>query len=165
MKIYAKITPAIPKEAGYEVTFDEFPNVNTCGDSLEHAIEMASEALSLYLEELIDENGTLPVLINHEDSIDYYQIPIDPKVIEHFNNLALLKEYAQITMKISRIASHKLEVQGIKDGVKYPELFMSDEELLAFQEKVLFEMGNEGTQLKLKREELIKKINLMDAQE
>lgn len=45
----------------YNVTFPDLPEAITCGDSLEHAIEMAKECLGLCLEVRKDNNEEVPV--------------------------------------------------------------------------------------------------------
>ena len=54
--------PAIfqKEKKGYSVTFADIPEIDTQGDSLEEAIEMAKDALGLYLTDLIEDNKELP---------------------------------------------------------------------------------------------------------
>ncbi len=54
----AIITPDI--ESGYNVTFPDLPGCVTCGDTYEEAIEMAKEALDLWLEVMRDDKIEIP---------------------------------------------------------------------------------------------------------
>ena len=56
-----KVYPAIiHKEDGYWVEFPDLEGCQTCGDSLEEVIELAEEALGLYLASLIEDGKCLP---------------------------------------------------------------------------------------------------------
>lgn len=46
--------------AGYGVVFPDLPGCISVGDSFEHAVEMAHEALSLYAESVLEQGRTLP---------------------------------------------------------------------------------------------------------
>jgi len=47
-------------EGNYTVTVPALPGCVTFGDSIEHAIEMAKEAIELYIEELQDRGEVVP---------------------------------------------------------------------------------------------------------
>jgi len=55
---YAKI---IAHEGGYLVTFRDFENVFTEGDTLEEALHNAKEALSGMLEQMHEDNDSIPL--------------------------------------------------------------------------------------------------------
>lgn len=57
----AKLTPGLPEEGGYTVTFRDVPEAITQGDTLEDALKYAAEALELALEHYLDERRTAPV--------------------------------------------------------------------------------------------------------
>ena len=44
----------------YSVSVPSLPGCFTFGENVEHAIEMAKEAIELYLEELIERNEEIP---------------------------------------------------------------------------------------------------------
>ena len=46
--------------AGYGVVFPDLPGCISVGDSFEHAVEMAHEALSLYAESVREDGRALP---------------------------------------------------------------------------------------------------------
>ena len=48
------------KEGGYTVTFPDLPGCISEGDTLEEALEMAKEALALYLYNLEEDNEPIP---------------------------------------------------------------------------------------------------------
>lgn len=56
-----KVYPAIfHKEDGYWVEFPDLEGCNTCGATIEEAMDLASEALGLYLTSLLDNQRELP---------------------------------------------------------------------------------------------------------
>ena len=74
----------------YSVVFPDLPGCCSMGGSLEEAKEMASEALSLYLEEARDSNWKLPKAKNRKNRNYYWIQP-------HFNvSIALLIRQARI---------------------------------------------------------------------
>lgn len=57
-----RIYPAIfHTEDGYWVEFPDLEGCNTCGESLEETMEMAQEALGLYIASLIESKQSIPV--------------------------------------------------------------------------------------------------------
>jgi predicted RNase H-like HicB family nuclease len=54
--------PAIftPSEDGYDVYVPDLPGCRTCGESLIEAMEMAEDAVSLWLWDTEEENGAIP---------------------------------------------------------------------------------------------------------
>ena len=60
------IYPAIftPEEGGYSVDFPDIEGCFTCGDTLEEALDMAKDALSLMLTQLEDEKRFIPTPSN-----------------------------------------------------------------------------------------------------
>ena len=49
------------EEGGYTVTVPALPGCITEGDTYEEALEMAREAISLYLESLIEDGEPIPI--------------------------------------------------------------------------------------------------------
>lgn len=49
------------EDGQYSVTFPDFPEAITCGDNLEHAIEMAKECLGLCIIGRLEDGEELPV--------------------------------------------------------------------------------------------------------
>jgi len=47
-------------EGGYTVNVPSLPGCITYGDNLDHAIEMAKEAIELYIESLVEHGETVP---------------------------------------------------------------------------------------------------------
>jgi antitoxin HicB len=56
----AKLTPGLPEEGGYTVTFRDVPEAITDGETLEEALKYAAEALELALEHYLDERRITP---------------------------------------------------------------------------------------------------------
>ncbi|MEK4043345.1 type II toxin-antitoxin system HicB family antitoxin [Paenibacillus sp. FSL H8-0048] len=76
-KYYAKFGYA---EDGITVTFPDLPGCITCGYSTEEAIQMAKEALALYLEDMIEEDIPKSTNINTdlmEQSEQVFLIEVD----------------------------------------------------------------------------------------
>jgi antitoxin HicB len=57
----AKLTPGLPEEGGYTVTFRDVPEAITDGETLEDALKYAAEALELALEHYLDERRQSPI--------------------------------------------------------------------------------------------------------
>lgn len=45
---------------GFSVEFPDFPDCVTCGDTLDEAVDHAHEALSMFVEELVEQGKELP---------------------------------------------------------------------------------------------------------
>lgn len=58
---YTVIPESDEEEGGYTVTMPASPCCITQGDSLEEAVEMAKDAIGLYLEELKERGEPIPV--------------------------------------------------------------------------------------------------------
>ncbi len=56
----AKLTPGLPEEGGYCVSFRDVPEALTEGDTVEEALKYAAEALELALEHYLDEGRAVP---------------------------------------------------------------------------------------------------------
>ncbi len=50
----------IPEELGFSVLFPDLPGCHTQGNSLEEALEMAKEALSIYILDLEEDKKPIP---------------------------------------------------------------------------------------------------------
>ncbi len=55
-------------EGGYTVNVPSLPGCVTCGDTVDEAIEMAREAISLYIESLKDHGEEIPT---DDDTLEY----------------------------------------------------------------------------------------------
>jgi antitoxin HicB len=55
-------------EGGYMVTVPALPGCITQGDTIEEAIEMAKEAIELYVEELLSRGEKIP---DNTDTLEY----------------------------------------------------------------------------------------------
>lgn len=60
-------------EGGYTVLVPSLPGCITCGDTIEEAIEMAKEAIELYIESLKEHNEEVPT----EDSTLEYTLTVN----------------------------------------------------------------------------------------
>ncbi len=74
MEYIAKIEK---EENDFTVTFPDIPGCNTYGESLEHALEMAKEALNLILEVKLEDKDPLPTATLKEDQKNgFYAIQV-----------------------------------------------------------------------------------------
>lgn len=60
-------------EGGYTVTVPSLPGCITFGDTMNEAIQMAREAIELYIESLVVRNEEIP----NEDGIFEYTLTLD----------------------------------------------------------------------------------------
>lgn len=82
--MYCYFAQFYPEENGYSVFFPDFPGCNTCGDTLDEAMCMAMEALTLNIETALEDGETLPAPSDYETAkakaLDWYQsLGLEPK--------------------------------------------------------------------------------------
>ena len=76
MTYYCKL---IRENDGFLVHFPDLPNVNTWGESKDHALRMAQEALNAVLETELDLE--LPSRqANRYSGVDYYPVEVEPRI-------------------------------------------------------------------------------------
>jgi antitoxin HicB len=63
-------------EGGYTVTVPSLPGCITYGEDVDHAIEMAKEAVELYLESLAEHGEKIPV----ENNMLEYSLTVTPDI-------------------------------------------------------------------------------------
>lgn len=102
----------IADDGKYYVMFPDYPTVNTYGNNIEHAKEMALEALEMALEADIDEGFEMPES-NEYAGDDYYKIPVSdhialPYKIKKLRGKRTQSEIAH-ALNVSRQAYQKLE--------------------------------------------------------
>ena len=77
MEFYTKIR----KEDGdFVVSFPDFPNVNTFGDTVENALAKAEEALNGALEADFERGYALPTASGHAGKRGYHPIQVAPHI-------------------------------------------------------------------------------------
>ena len=103
-----KIYPAIfHEEDGYWVEFPDLEGCNTCGETLEETMELAQEAMGLYLATLIEDSKTLPAATNlkdipqPEDGIVSY---VSSDVAQYIRNTRAVKKTLSIPQWLSDAA-------------------------------------------------------------
>lgn len=78
-----KVYPAVfHEEDGFWVEFPDLPGCSSCGSSLEETMELAQEALGLYLVSLVEDNQSLPKPssikdIESEEIVSYVSVNMD----------------------------------------------------------------------------------------
>ena len=78
-----KVYPAVfHEEDGFCVEFQDLPGCSSCGSSLEQTMELAQEALGLYLVSLTEDNKPLPEPssikdIQSDDIVSYVSVNMD----------------------------------------------------------------------------------------
>jgi antitoxin HicB len=109
MHYYAKIAK---EDGSYLVSFPEFPNVNTYGDTLEEALKNAEEALNGAFESDFERGYKLPESVEHQGKC-YHMVKVFPHLEVAFKLRALRKNESQIEIAkklgISYQAYQKLE--------------------------------------------------------
>jgi antitoxin HicB len=63
-------------EGGYTVTVPSLPGCITYGEDVDHAIEMAKEAVELYIESLAEHGEKIPV----ENNMLEYSLTVTPDI-------------------------------------------------------------------------------------
>jgi antitoxin HicB len=72
----AKLTPGLPEEGGFTITFRDVPEAISEGDTLEEALHYAQEALVLALEHSLDEKRPAPAPTAPEKGEHRIALPI-----------------------------------------------------------------------------------------
>lgn len=106
-----KIYPAIfHEENGYWVEWPDLEGCNTCGETLEETMELAQEAMGLYLASLIEDSNNLPHASNlkdisqPEDGIVSY---VTTDVSQYVRNTKAVKKTLSIPQWLSEAAERE----------------------------------------------------------
>jgi predicted RNase H-like HicB family nuclease len=67
-QLYYRILLRKEPEGGYTVTVPTLPGCITFGENVEHALEMAKEAIELYIESLVAHGEEIPT---EENTLEY----------------------------------------------------------------------------------------------
>lgn len=102
------------KESGdFVVSFPDLPNINTCGFTLDHALEMASEALNVVLEMDFERGYDAPPPRNFAGKKNMHPIVVEPHIALSYEMKKLRKGQTQgelaSKLGISYQAYQKLE--------------------------------------------------------
>src|ERR1035441_9271171 len=95
----AKLTPGLPEEGGYTVTFRDVPEAITEGDTLEEALHYAAEVLEIALEYYLDERRLAPTPTPKRKGEYIISLPVSLSL-----KLALLNEMIHQNVKPSELA-------------------------------------------------------------
>ena len=119
-----KVYPAIfHEENGFWVEFPDLEGCNSCGGTLEEAMEMAQEALGLYLVALLEEHKELPAAssiknIISEDIVTYISVDVDKyrrntKAVKKTLSIPawLADEAERNNLSLSKILQEGLKIQ------------------------------------------------------
>ena len=77
MEYFAQVKKS---EGSYQVSFPDFPNVNTYGESLEEALDNAKEALNAALEADFERGYSLPSPGNHVGKKGFHPVGLLPHI-------------------------------------------------------------------------------------
>ncbi len=107
------------EEGGYWITFPDFPECITQGDTMQEAYEMAVDALGLTITSLQDEKQELPVA----SSLDEFSIkPDDYCVIIEFDMLAYKKRNNSKAVKKTLSIPEWLNEEAIDLGINFSQV-------------------------------------------
>lgn len=123
-----KVYPAIfHEENGFWVEFPDLEGCSSCGGTLEEAMEMAQEALGLYLISLIEDRLELPEAssikdIKTTDIVSYISVDIDKyrrnnKAVKKTLSIPawLAEEAERNNLSLSKVLQDSLKIQlGLK---------------------------------------------------
>ena len=123
-----KVYPAIfHEENGYWVEFPDLEGGNSCGGTIEEAMEMAPEALGLYLISLIEDRIELPTAssikdIKTENIVSYISVDVDKyrrnnKAVKKTLSIPawLAEEAERNNLSLSKVLQESLKIQlGLK---------------------------------------------------
>ena len=102
MNFYAKTTK---EDECFLVTFPQFENINTYGETLEQALMNAEEALNGSIESDFERGYEIPKPKRYEGN-DYYEIPLKPHV--------------EIAIELRKIRNNRSQIEVAKElGISY----------------------------------------------
>lgn len=117
-----KVYPAIfHEEDGFWVEFPDLAGCNTCGGTLEETIELAQEALGLYLVTLTEEGLEIPIPssikdIDSDGFVSYVSVDMDNY---RRNNKAVKKTLSMPAWLAEEAEKHNLSLSKVlQDGLK-----------------------------------------------
>lgn len=117
------IYPAIfiPEELGFSVLFPDLPGCHTQGDSLEDALDMAKDALSIYIFDLEEDNKQIPLPSNPAE------IKPDTGFVSliEFNMLQYRKRYDKKAVKKTLTIPHWLNVIAEEANVNFSNILQN----------------------------------------
>lgn len=111
------------QDGGYSVYFPDFPGCNTCGDTLNESMTMATDALTGYLETSLEDGEELPTPSDFEtakakaleayremeipprEETLYLLVPADPK-LEPFVRLSISMQ-PRLLARVDRVAKNE----------------------------------------------------------
>lgn len=119
-----KVYPAIfHEEDGFWVEFPDLEGCNTCGTTLEETMELAQEALGLYLISLIEDRKALPTAssirdIETDEIVSYISVDVDKyrrnnKAVKKTLSLPawLAEEAERNNLSLSKVLQEGLKAQ------------------------------------------------------
>lgn len=119
-----KVYPAIfHEEDGFWVEFPDLEGCNTCGTTLEETMELAQEALGLYLISLIEDRKALPTAssirdVETDEIVSYISVDVDKyrrnnKAVKKTLSLPawLAEEAERNNLSLSKVLQEGLKAQ------------------------------------------------------
>ncbi|MBP3384149.1 MAG: type II toxin-antitoxin system HicB family antitoxin [Firmicutes bacterium] len=119
-----KVYPAIfHEEDGFWVEFPDLEGCNTCGTTLEETMELAQEALGLYLISLIEDRKELPAAssirdVETDEIVSYISVDVDKyrrnnKAVKKTLSLPawLAEEAERNNLSLSKVLQEGLKAQ------------------------------------------------------
>lgn len=96
-----KVYPAIfhKENNAYWVEWPDLKGCNTCGDTLENTMELAQEAMGLYLATLIENSQVLPIvsnLSNIQNPDDGFVSLVTSEISQYIRNTKAVKKTLSI---------------------------------------------------------------------
>jgi antitoxin HicB len=124
----AKLTPCLPKEGGYTVTFRDVPEAITDGTTLEEALKYAADALELALEHYLDERRAVPTPTAKRKGEYIVTLPVslglkiallNEMIMQGVRPIELAKRMKTSKQEVNRITtlSHATKVDRIADAL------------------------------------------------
>jgi len=123
----AKITPALPHEKGFNVSFRDVPEAISCGETLEEAIHYASEVLTMALEDYLDERRKAPTPSPAQEGEHLISLPVslslklelmNEMIVQGIRPTELARRLGTTRQEINRLTtlSHTTKVDRIAEA-------------------------------------------------
>jgi antitoxin HicB len=125
----AELTPGLPEEGGYNVSFRDIPEALTCGDTVEEALKYAAEALELALEHYLDERRAVPAPTAKREGEYIVTLPVslglkiallNEMILQGVRPIELAKRMKTSKQEVNRLTtlSHATKVDRIADALR-----------------------------------------------
>lgn len=109
-----------PEKHYYNVTFPDLPGVNTFGEGIEEALDMASDALGGHLLVCENDNDTLPEASTFDDLVSHLEVKQQLQLIMVDTKIIRAREENKTVNKMVTLPKYMVEIGKYK-GINFSQ--------------------------------------------